>query len=375
MATSDELAAVADRWNAHPQKNIDLVCEGGGVHGIGLVGAYSVLEENGYKVQNLAGTSSGAIITALIAADYTAGEIKEIIYNLDFSTLLDHVRIEETPIVGTTPPVRLLALTTLHGEYRGKAFEDTMNKYLGDRNKHTFGQLVRDSQEQKTSVYRYKLNVIASDVTGQCLLRLPVDAGKLGYDPDDFPIVTALRMSMSIPFFFVPVTWPNRQTGQDHTIVDGGMLSNFPVWMFDVQSGVPEWPTFGIKLVGSQQTDEIGATLASMPVLDTITYIHALVDTMTTFHDRLYLDTHSAARTITVPTGTLSSTNFNLTRADKDTLFASGQKAARDFLGSGDTAWNFGGYLAAFRSSSPRPQRQELIRKAMREAAATLRTP
>jgi NTE family protein len=39
----------------------------------------------------------------------------------------------------------------------------------------------------------------------------------------------------------------NRDTGGEHLIVDGGMLSNFPVWPFDAEA--PQWPTFELKLV------------------------------------------------------------------------------------------------------------------------------
>jgi NTE family protein len=49
----------------------DLVCEGGGVKGVGLAGAFSVLEEHGFRPQNVAGTSAGAITAALIAAGYS----------------------------------------------------------------------------------------------------------------------------------------------------------------------------------------------------------------------------------------------------------------------------------------------------------------
>ena len=54
------------------QLAVDLVCEGGGVKGIGLAGAYSVLEERGYRPNNVAGTSAGAITAALIAAGYSS---------------------------------------------------------------------------------------------------------------------------------------------------------------------------------------------------------------------------------------------------------------------------------------------------------------
>ena len=68
---------------------VDLVCEGGGVKGIGLAGAFSLLEERGYKPQNLAGTSAGAITAALIAAGYSASELKDIIFGLDFRQFED----------------------------------------------------------------------------------------------------------------------------------------------------------------------------------------------------------------------------------------------------------------------------------------------
>ena len=54
----------------------DGVFEGGGVKGIGLVGALAYLEEQGYQPVNLAGTSAGAIVAALRAADYSPRELK-----------------------------------------------------------------------------------------------------------------------------------------------------------------------------------------------------------------------------------------------------------------------------------------------------------
>ena len=61
------------------ESNVDLVFEGGGLKGIGLVGAYSVLEERGYRPQNVAGASAGAIVAALVAAGYTAVELREVL--------------------------------------------------------------------------------------------------------------------------------------------------------------------------------------------------------------------------------------------------------------------------------------------------------
>ena len=57
-------------------------------------------------------------------------------------------------------------------------------------------------------------------------------------------------MSMSIPIFFKPWRWRSELADDrsEHLIVDGGVLSNFPVWLFDSE-GEPPWPTFGLMLV------------------------------------------------------------------------------------------------------------------------------
>src|SRR5215470_7322391 len=62
----------------HMTKQLDGVFEGGGVRGVGLVGALSVIEDAGYEFVNLAGSSAGAIVATLIAAGYGAADIKTI---------------------------------------------------------------------------------------------------------------------------------------------------------------------------------------------------------------------------------------------------------------------------------------------------------
>ena len=63
----------------------DAVFEGGGVKGIGLVGAIKAVEEFGYNFKNLAGTSAGAIVASLLAVGYTTNEIKSIMDGLEYS--------------------------------------------------------------------------------------------------------------------------------------------------------------------------------------------------------------------------------------------------------------------------------------------------
>src|SRR5204862_7250124 len=90
---------------------------------------------------------------------------------------------------------------------------------------------------------RPRLRGIAADRTARRLLALPQDATHLGIDADTLSVALAVRMSMSIPLFVEPV-----KSG-GHLIVDGGLLSNFPVWLVDSQGRRPRWPTFGLLLV------------------------------------------------------------------------------------------------------------------------------
>ena len=55
--------------------------------------------------------------------------------------------------------------------------------------------------------HRYRLVVHTSDITRGQLVRLPWDYDLYGQDRDDQNVVDAVRASMSIPFFFEPVTF------------------------------------------------------------------------------------------------------------------------------------------------------------------------
>jgi predicted acylesterase/phospholipase RssA len=109
-----------------------------------------------------------------------------------------------------------------------------------------------DLTEEERARVRYRLRVIASDVSEGRMLVLPDDIED--YEDEDgrpltrdtFPIARAVRMSMSFPYFFEPVTL--RRNGEPHLIVDGGLLSNFPIFLFDGDKPPLRRWTFGFRL-------------------------------------------------------------------------------------------------------------------------------
>lgn len=336
----------------------DLVLEGGGVKGIALVGALAVLEERGYRSQRVAGTSAGAIVAALHGAGYSSAELKEIISALDFGSFRDLGFEDRIPFVG-----KALSVLMDKGIYEGEAFLAWMRERLEVKGVRTFADLVRDGGEPK-------VQVIVSDLTGRRLLVLPSEAEELGVAPDDLEVALAVRMSMSIPLYFEPVTFRHGRSRRRHLLVDGGMLSNFPVWLFDAQGAIPAWPTFGLALVDDLPGRSLADGLSPLddPEIGILDYLKSLVQTMMEAHDRLYLEKADFARTITIPTLGISGVDFGLSTEDALRLYDSGRRAAEAFL----AGWDFHGYIEAFRTPTralAAPSRRAEVVREMREAA------
>lgn len=338
---------------ANGEQFADLVFEGGGVKGIGLAGAYAAIEQRGFRPRSVAGTSAGAITAALVAAGYDSAELNEVVLTLPFASFKDKSWEDRVPLVG-----RELSIFRDRGIYEGRFFQHWMAARLAAKGITRFGQLVDESTSDPDM--RYRLRVIASDVTDRRLLVLPNDADHLGIDPDDMEIAYAVRMSMSIPIFFEPVMHVNERTGEEHLIVDGGMLSNFPVWLFDCQGREPRWPTFGLMLVEPDPTVPVAERLPGAEhgfergsLLD---YVKSMAQTMMEAHDRLYIEKANYARTIAIPTLGVRTTEFDIPPARVRALYDSGHKAASDFLDH----WSFAAYVASFRRDKQHSRREDV---------------
>jgi NTE family protein len=197
---------------------------------------------------------------------------------------------------------------------------------------------------------------MASDISCHELVRLPWDCDAYyGIDPEQLSVIDAVRASMAIPIFYEPVKIEHtsqrdgRTERTTSTLVDGGMLSNFPVDVFDRKGGrEPRWPTFGIKLSGKPSDHP-----KSTPVSGPLSYSFGILSTLLGWHDRAHIkDPDVRARTIFVDTFGISPVAFDLDDEQRDRLFASGRTAAEKFLAD----WDFDRYKRDFpRSLAPPP--------------------
>lgn len=281
--------------------HINAVFEGGGVKGIALAGAISAAQDHDVQFQQMAGTSSGSIVASCLAAGYTGEELKKIIIQTPFQSFLKRSWIYNTKVIG--PAIRLMLKK---GLYSGEALEHWIYTILADKKIRTFGDLPSG-----------KLRIIASDISQGKLLVLPDDIEQYGINPAKFSIAKAVRMSCSIPYFFDPVII--RKTNY---IVDGGLLSNFPLWLFDKQNTkVNFFPTIGFQLVGKNDK-------AKHSITDPISMFQALFSTMMGAHDERYIEKHNLFRTVKIPTLGVGTTEFDITVEKSMELFQAGYAAA-----------------------------------------------
>lgn len=312
---------------------INGVFQGGGVKGISLTGAVRAAEQHGASFYRVAGTSSGSIVAAMIAAGYRAEEMKEIIMDTSFTRFLQRSRIFNLAFIG--PASRVLLKK---GLYSGEALEEWIRRILLAKGVRTFGDLQQS-----------KLKIIASDITEGRIFVLPDDLPKIGLNPETFEIAKAIRMSCSIPYFFDPVLLRlppklaknKRYPDQFLHIVDGGLLSNLPLWLFDrdqaSSSKNKRIPTVGFQMVG-RNTDKPHVIRGPFSMLQ------ALVETMLSAHDERYIEQSNRYRTIKIPTLGISSTQFDLGKEESLLLYESGLQSGNRFFGN----WNVQDYEEQF---------------------------
>ena len=191
----------------------NLVFEGGGVKGIAYVGAMQVLSQRGLLdgIQRVGGTSAGAINALIFSLGYDIRTQRDILDSTDFREFMDDS-------FGMIRDVRRLAKD--FGWHKGDFFSGWIGKLVQDR----LGKANATFADLK------KANLPALYVLGTNL--------STGYGETfsaerhaDMPLVTAVRISMSIPLFFAAM----RYGARSDVYVDGGVMLNYPVKLFDRQ--------------------------------------------------------------------------------------------------------------------------------------------
>jgi len=309
---------------------INAVFEGGGVRAIAHVGAIQATEKKlGISAPdlygNLAGTSGGAVIASLLACGYDGAGLEKVMRAVDYRRFEDRDWLQDFPLVGAE-----LGLVFEEGMHKGNFLLRWMqdcfaHKMHPGQSQYTFGDLEKEYGKNR-------LQIIASDITRGQKLVLPRDIEDYeGYSRDTLPVALAVRMSASIPFFFRPIKLKSRLDGNICFIVDGGLLSDYPL---DLVNNDHEC-TLGYRLVSlnSGKRNDIHGV---------VTMLSALFNTMLTGNDNFYIDENKFRNTIAIETfrtdangkitETVDSTDFGLGTEQLNLLYNNGITAAEKFL-------------------------------------------
>lgn len=329
----------------------NLVFEGGGVKGIAYVGALDELDQRGIPpdVRRVGGASAGAIVAVLVGLNYTTDEIRSVLWELDFKSFLD----DSWGVIRDTR--RLL---TQFGWYKGDFFREwiggVIERKTGDAGS-TFAQveLLKASRGFR-SLYFIGTNLSTRFSEVFSAERTP-----------DMAVADAVRISMSIPLFFAAKRGARRDV-----YVDGGVLDNYPVKLFDRQDYV-EMPEH-VRLTDYYQRANAlraSATGTAAPFvynretlgfrLDTreeiaafegpvnavhhridnfFDYSWALVKTILETQQNTHLHSDDWQRTIYIDTLNVGTTDFDLSDRMKKALVESGRSGVRKYFAWYDDA-------------------------------------
>lgn len=194
------------------EAGVILVLSGGGTKGFAHLGVMETLEENGIPIIGIVGTSMGALMGALRASGYSTQDIHKILHDLDLPALLSENTGPMFVFTGNDRRAKTSTVPALtYKESKGQ--RGPKGILTGDKLYEYFSQLMRHVTE--TDFYHLPIPyaAVATDInTGE---KVVLTEGNLA---------AAMRASMSIPALFEP--W----VIDDHLLVDGGVVSNLPVY-------------------------------------------------------------------------------------------------------------------------------------------------
>lgn len=296
----------------------NLIFEGGGIKGLSYCGCIRVLEKLNYleNIKRYGGSSAGAITAALLAIGYNASEIENIIRQTDFSSFLD----DKTGFIRDT-----YTFFTKYGVCCGDTFANIMKLHIknktGDEN-YTFKKLFDDKNKELV-------------ITGTNLTNMETIYFYHVTYPD-MPIYKALRISMSIPYLFVPVIL------DDKIMIDGGFIDNYPIHMFDGKyPGDPDAKmkickhnpkTLGLKILTPDEKTSYKINESVNKINSIKSFSMSLASTLMLANEQKYVDPENWARTICVNVPNYPLTKFKLTAEEQELLINLGTKAVNDFF-------------------------------------------
>jgi NTE family protein len=314
--------------------------EGGGIRGLAYSGALKVLEEKGISknIERVAGTSSGAVIGLMISLGYKSQEIDSVFRALEIQHFNDGKNIFGI----------IRRLKKEYGIYRGDRFEKWLSRLVQNKTGTPNTTFLELHQLHQNNSELKDLYCTGTNVTKQ---RLQIFSWQ---QTPSMQLKTAVHISGCIPVYYKPVaidsSWkqvPVKNNKHKFDLyVDGGMINNFPINMFDtcLNGGDPfdcenvkyNMQTLGLKLERPEQIEQFNSgitAIAPHPISSLNDYKLALINLLEEILARKTINlVNEKDRTIFISYGNIFGKIRKVSFAEKKELFDNGVKATESFL-------------------------------------------
>jgi NTE family protein len=312
----------------------NLVFEGAGIRGLAYCGAIKVLEQNGslQNVKRIAGTSAGAITALLLSINYSAAEIETIIGSTNYKKFNDG----GFPFLGGANRLR-----KNFGWYKGNKFEKWLDNLIaaktGDAN-ITFATLAKNYKQ---------LYITGTSINEQKAILFSAE------NYPTMPVKNAVRISMSIPLYYQAVFMHTdgsidkkpKKNKQYHIMVDGGLMNNFPIQLFDSTKYIDaaiknEYKvnnaTIGFRIDKKEQIEldnnPYNTSLAPQKIKNLGSYFTAFFTLAMERISRQKLDPSDWLRTISIDDGGIGPKVRYMRKKEIDTLVTNGNTATMHYF-------------------------------------------
>jgi len=309
----------------------NLVFEGAGMRGLAYCGALAVLEEQGLvtDIEKVGGTSAGAITALLFSLGYTADEMETLISTTKFKKFNDG----KFWIFGG-----FFRTKNKYGWYRCRRFTDFIGALIEEKTGDsdiTFEELHRQGYRD---LY----------VTATCLNRQRMLVLSWKTYPQ-MKVKDAVRISMSIPLYFQAVfvddagnVYEKQHADKQLDImVDGGIVGNFPIQLFDSiaidstgkQYRIPNPETLGIRMDSDAQinADQDDQHLAHLEINNLKDYINAFYTIVIEKLNRNELTEADWNRIVSISHKGVAPKLRRMKKTQKNMLIDSGRSAMKTF--------------------------------------------
>ena len=291
----------------------NIIFEGGGIRAIAFGGAIKYLEEANIlqNVQKLGGTSAGAIVSAALSIGYTADELVDVFQTTNFDLFKD----DSWNIFKY-----IYRFVRHYGLYNGDALLEWTQKMVENKtgNKHTTFKDVYENYN-KTLV-----------ITGSCVNKCaPVYFTHENPKYENMPIALAIRISMCVPFYWVPVVLDG------DVFIDGGVLDNYPIWIFDgkyigdrniTEEDTNNSKTIGFKLISSDNNNNTN------DVSTLFGYCKSLLNMLMIEAGRRHVKGSYWDKTIRINTFDTPALDLDLSLSTKNKLIQEGYRSTKEYF-------------------------------------------